>query len=261
MNAKIKEHIEEALKKGVRLDGRKLDEFRPLEITVGVVKNAEGSAQVRCGDTELIAGVKLGLGSPFPDRPENGALMVNAEFIPMSNPDFESGPPGIDAIEASRVIDRGIRESGSIDEKKLCVTAGEKVWIANIDVYPINYDGNMIDVGGIAAITAAHCAHLPSIKDGMADHKNLSKKKLPISSIPIPITIVKIGEHLIVDPTDAEMQACDARLTVTTIDNGDVCSLQKGGDASLNLEEVDAMMDLAAKKAKEIRKVIEKALK
>lgn len=261
MNQAIKEHIVEALKKGVRLDGRKLDEFRPITIEVGVVGNAEGSAKVTCGDTELIAGVKMGLGSPFPDRPNDGALMVNAEFSPLSNPEFESGPPSIDSIEASRVIDRGIRESGSIDEKKLCVKAGEKVWIANVDVYPINFDGNFIDIGGIAGIAAVKNAVFPGIKDNMADYKHLTKNKLPVSQTPIPVTVVKIGEHMLVDPTQAEMDASDCRLTITTIDNGDVCSLQKGGDATLTVKEVETMIDLSIKKGKEIRKIVEKACK
>ena len=34
---------------------------------------------------------------------------------------FDIGRPGIEAIELARVIDRGIRESGFIDFKKLCI--------------------------------------------------------------------------------------------------------------------------------------------
>lgn len=261
MNAKIKEHISSALAKGVRLDGRKLDEFRPIEIEVDVVKNAEGSAKITCGETVMIVGVKLGLGTPFPDRPDDGALMVNAEFIPMSNPEFEMGPPAIDAIEASRVIDRGIRESGSIDEKKLCVKSGESVWIANVDIYPINYDGNFIDVGGIGAVAAIARTYMPGIKDGKTDYKKPTKNKLPFSKMPIPVTVAKIGGHLVVDPTHDEAKAAECRLTITTTDKGDICSLQKGGDAPLTLEDLDTMFDLAIKKGKDIRKIVEKAVK
>lgn len=261
MNAKMKSHIEEALAQGVRLDGRKLDEMRPITIETGIVGNAEGSAKVVCGETEILAGVKLTLGKPFPDRPENGALMVNAELIPMSSPDFESGPPGIDAIEASRVIDRGIRESDSIDEKKLCVEVGEKVWIANVDVYPINFDGNIIDVGGIAAAAAIRVARFPSIKDGAADYKNPTKDGLPLSTTPVPISVAKIGPHYVIDPTAEEEKAADCRLTVTTTDKGDVCSLQKSGIATLTTKDVDAMIDLAVAKGKDVRKIIDKASK
>lgn len=42
---------------GERLDGRKPDEIREIEMKVGVVPNANGSAQVRFGNTVVIAGV------------------------------------------------------------------------------------------------------------------------------------------------------------------------------------------------------------
>ena len=80
--------------------------------------------------------------------------MVNAELTPLSNPRFKFGPPTIESIEVSRVIDRGIREGHAIDTKALCVEHGEKVWIVNVDVNVINHDGNLIDIGGLAALAA-----------------------------------------------------------------------------------------------------------
>jgi exosome complex component RRP41 len=40
-----------------RTDGRKVDEFRPVEAKVGVIKNAQGSAMFKAGDTIAIAAV------------------------------------------------------------------------------------------------------------------------------------------------------------------------------------------------------------
>ena len=119
MKEELKEHINNSLKEDVRLDGRKKEEFRKIEIETGVIKTAEGSARVKCGNTEVIAGVKLDVGEPFPDIPDEGVLMVGAELLPLSNPEFESGPPSTESIEVARVIDRGIRESQAIDTKKL----------------------------------------------------------------------------------------------------------------------------------------------
>lgn len=48
---------EELIKNGKRLDGRKLDELRSIEAKVGVIKNADGSAMFRLGNTTAIAGV------------------------------------------------------------------------------------------------------------------------------------------------------------------------------------------------------------
>jgi exosome complex RNA-binding protein Rrp42 (RNase PH superfamily) len=71
--------------------------------------------------------------------------MVGAELLPLSNPDFESGPPGIQAVELARVVDRGIRESKCLDFKKLCIKQGEKAWIILIDIVTLNDAGNLFD--------------------------------------------------------------------------------------------------------------------
>lgn len=249
------EHLVEALRKGVRMDGRKLDEFRKLTITRGTVATAEGSAHVLCGDTEVIAGVKLDVGAPYPDKPDAGTLMVNAELRPISNPEFELGPPSIESIEVSRVIDRTIRESKVIDEKKLCIKPGESVWTVNVDIVPLNTNGNLIDIGGIAAIAALQDTKLPKLVDGKADYHEKTAKGLPLEGVPIPVTIVKIGDNLLVDPTEEELEASDARLTVGCLDDL-LCALQKGGKAPLRIEEIDAMIELAMRTAKQIRKVL-----
>src|SRR3989344_6354667 len=96
-NNKIKNHLQQSLNSGVRYDGRGLLNYRNISVTYGVSKTAEGSAEVSIGDTRVIVGVKLEVGKPYPYTPDQGAIVVNAEFLPMANPDFESGPPGIDS--------------------------------------------------------------------------------------------------------------------------------------------------------------------
>lgn len=40
-------------KKGLRLDGRKPDELRPIKIEVGALSNADGSAYIEQGKTRF----------------------------------------------------------------------------------------------------------------------------------------------------------------------------------------------------------------
>lgn len=255
MNQEMQEHTKQALQKGVRLDGRKCDEFRNITIETGFISTAEGSARVKFGDAEVIAGVKLALEKPYEDTPDSGVLMVNSELLPLSNPDFESGPPSIDSIETARVIDRGVRESKAIDTKKLCVSAGEKVWSIAIDVVPVNYDGNLIDMGGLAALAALKNARFPKVKeDGTIDYHARTDQKIELSKQPIPVTVYKIGEILLIDPTDEESKTAEARLTVTVLDDNKLCALQKGGDSPLSAKDVEKMVDLAFAKAAEIKK-------
>ena len=259
MNQDMKEHIKAALRSGTRIDGRKLDEFRKITITTGMISTAEGSAKVTFGDAEVLAGLKMAIETPYPDTPDSGTLMVNAELLPMSSPDFESGPPSIESIETSRVIDRGIRESKSMDVKSLCIEKGEKVWSMAVDVVPINYGGNLIDMGGLAAIAAIKTARFPKVeKDGTVNYHEHTNEKVKMGAYPIPVTVCKIDDILFVDPTDEEEKAIDARLTVTSIGNDKICSMQKGGSHPLAQGDMMKMVDLALKKANEIRKVLDK---
>lgn len=259
VDQEAKKHLKESLIKGVRYDGRKNDEFRLIEITTGFISTAEGSSRVRCGDTEVIAGVKMSADKPFPDTPDEGILMVGAELLPLSNPKYESGPPDAMAIEVARVIDRGIRESKSLDNKRLCIQSGEKVWTINVDISPLNDDGNLIDVGSVAAVAAILNARFPTYENDKVDYKKKTDEKIPMSKIPIAITVLKIGTNFIVDPTEIEEQALDARLTVTTLDDGTLCSIQKGGQGTLSIDDVDKMTDLAIRKGEEIRKLIKQS--
>jgi exosome complex component RRP42 len=256
IDQEARKHLRESLAKGVRYDGRKKDEFRNIEIRTGFISTAEGSAHVKCGETEVIAGVKMSVEKPYPDTQEEGILMVGAELLPMSNPKYESGPPDATAIEVARVIDRGIRESKSLDTKKLCIKAGEKVWTISVDICPLNDDGNLIDVGSIAAVAAILNARFPSYENEKVDYKKKTEECIPITRTPIAITILKIGSAFIVDPTEMEEQALDARLTVTTIDDDRLCSIQKGGAGTLSIEDIEKMVELAVHKAREIRKLI-----
>ena len=45
----------ELIQKGMRLDERKFDEFRPIKIKTGVSNKAEGSAMITLGETQVIA--------------------------------------------------------------------------------------------------------------------------------------------------------------------------------------------------------------
>ena len=251
-----REHLLRALREGLRFDGRAAHAYRPIEITRNITKNAEGSARVKIGDTEVIAGVKFEVGTPFPDKPTEGSIMVNTELIPFSSPEFESGPPGIESIELARVVDRGIRESKAIDFKKLCIKEGEQAWIALIDIVPLNASGNLFDAFALAALVALRETKFPALVDRKIDYHQSSGKTLSVEKKPISVTVHKIGDILLIDPTREEEHLCEARLTVTSMDNDILCALQKGGDGPLTVDEINAMVTLAIEKARELRKLI-----
>lgn len=254
MFKELRTHIISLLNADTRLDGRKLTECRkPIEVEYGVVKTAEGSARVKIGETDVIVGVKMNVGEPYPDTPDEGTIIVGAELLPLSNPDFELGPPGIQAIELARVVDRGIRESKAIDFKKLCIKKGEKVWLILIDICPINDSGNLFDASSLAALAALKDAKYPAFDGEKVDYKQKTDKKLQLEKMPIAVTVIKIGDKFIIDPGTEEEKAVDARLTVSSIEDGTLCALQKGGDCPLTVEDISKMLDIGIEKGKELR--------
>ena len=251
-------HLYNTVSSGFRIDGRALRDYRKIIVEKGLVKTAEGSARVRFGETEVIAGVKLGIGNPFPDSPDEGALMVNIELLPLSNPEFESGPPSIDSIEISRVVDRCIRESGCLDMSQFNIITGEKVWILSIDIIPINASGNLLDISVLAAVAAIQNARFPQLVDNAVDYRTeKTKKTIEMSGIPVMVTVHKIGKELIIDPVSEEEAVSDARVSIGLLSDGAICSMQKGGNESVTSEELGNMVDLALEKSKQLREKLE----
>lgn len=241
---------------GKRLSERKFDEFRKVEVEKGIIENADGSARVRIGETDVIAGVKLDVMEPYPDAPDEGILMVSAELSPLASSDFETGPPSEDSIELARVVDRGIRESGAIDNKKLCLKEGKLVWCVNIDIQIINHSGNLLDAAALASIAALYDAKFPKLKNDKVLYKERTNKKLPMKFKPIAVTVSKIGGNLFVDADVNEEKVADASLVVTTKEDGNVCALQKMGKGTLKLEDVEKMLDMSVKIGRGLRKLI-----
>ena len=254
--------IKEYLESGKRFDGRKPEEFRDLVLEKDVSKKAEGSVRVRLGKTEVIVGVKLGLGEPYPDSPNKGNLMVTAELLPLSSSRIELGPPKFPAIELGRVIDRGIRESGFIDIEKLVIKKGEKVWTVFVDIYVINDAGNLLDAAGIGAVSALKIAKLPKYDE--KEEKVLygeSDKNLPLTDIsPFAITVYKLGDNLILDPTREEEDVSGTRITIGSSD-GVISSMQKGNSDSISTEDLAKSLDIVNKTWKELFKKVEGQLK
>jgi exosome complex component RRP42 len=251
-------YLNELMKNNYRDDGRKLDEYREIEIETNIVGQANGSARVKIGKTEVIAGVKFGTGTPYPDTPNEGMFMVNMELHPMANPDYGHGPPSPEAIEISRVIDRAIRESKTVNFEDLCIREGELAWSLSVDIYPINADGNLFDAGVIAALLAIKNAKFPEIEaeTDKVLHDTRTDKGLTLQNIPAMVTIAKIGDNLIVDPSYDEEKIMDARIHIATIDNGNICAMQKGGSKSMKIEELKNAIELSGSKGNELRKLI-----
>jgi RNase PH-related exoribonuclease len=226
------EIMKKMVEQGVRIDGRGLGSYRELSINMNVVKTADGSSIVSLGNTKVIAGVKVEVGKPFEDTPDEGALIVNLEIAPTASPDVEPGPPDENSIEIARIVDRAIRHSGFLDFKSLSIVTGKHSWFLWVDIYVLNHDGNLVDAATIAAVAALMSTTLPKVELDPAgnilriDRSNRTQLSLNIDKMPLTITHVKMGNIIIIDPTREEENLSDG-MYVIGVAGGNVVAIQK----------------------------------
>jgi len=244
-----RDYITKLAEQGKRIDGRNFDHYRKIEIETGIVNKAEGSARVHIGNTQVLVGIKMDVGEPFPDSPNMGVLSTAAELVPLASPDFESGPPREDAIELARVVDRGVRESEVVEVEKLVITPGEKVWVLFIDIHILDYDGNLFDAASLGALAALSTTIVPAKRFELGEDY-----PLPMIEPPISCTAVKINNVVLFDPCYDEEVIADVRLTVATDHNGDIRAMQKGLNGSLTKKEIEKVKKGALDNGQEIRK-------
>ena len=249
--------IKELIENDERLDLRGLREYRETKVETDYIPTtAQGSSKVSIGDTEVIAGISVDVEEPYPDRPESGTLVTNAELAPMADREFESGPPREKGVELARVVDRGIRESEAINQEKLCIQVGDKVYTVFVDLHILNNDGNLIDACSLAAVAALNTGYIPEY-DEEIDTLNHDEKAMdiPLEDDVITMTGYKIQDKLVWDPTSEEEEASISRLTVSISETGNVVSMQKGGDEPMTSEEINEVIDEAQDKAEKFREL------
>lgn len=257
-----KKQMRESVSVGKRLDERGLNETRPIEIEVNVIKKASGSAWVKLGKTEVVAGVKVETGEPFEGLENSGALIITAEVLPIASPHIEPGPPDEETIELARVVDRGVRESEMLDLSKLVLIPGKIVYTIFVDCSIINVDGNLFDATSYAVVAALSSCKLPvfEIKDDKVVDTGRTQEP-PITTTPISVTTVKIGDNLLLDPNIEEEACMDARLTITTNSKGSIVAMQKGLKGYFTVDEVKNIAGKARTTGEDIRAKLQELIK
>jgi exosome complex component RRP42 len=249
-----RERILELAGKGRRIDGRSLTQFRPIKIERGLIKKADGSAMVSIGSTKVLVGIKIETGEPFPDTPDQGVLMVNAELVPLASPTFEPGPPNEDALELARVVDRGLRESKVLRFEDLCINPGKRVFVVFVDIYVLDYDGNLFDASALASIAALMDTKMKPYKVEGSEVLWIEGEPVPLSlqHYPVSVTMAKADGSLLVDPSLEEEQSADALITITMDEQNRLCAIQKG-QGSFTPEEVFKSVQIAKEASSYLR--------
>ncbi|KDP30849.1 hypothetical protein JCGZ_13792 [Jatropha curcas] len=254
-----KHFIQGGINQNLRSDGRKRDAYRPIFVETGVIPQANGSARVRIGTTEVIASVKAELGKPSALHPDKGKVAIFVDCSPVAEPMFE-GRGGEDlSAELSVALQRCLLGSKSgvgagIDLSSLVVAEGKVCWDLYIDGLVISSDGNLLDALGAAIKAALSNTCIPRVhvaagasgdEQPEVDISDEEFLQFDTSEVPVIVTLTKVGRHYIVDATSEEESQMTSAVSVSINRKGHICGLTKRGGAGIDPSVISDMISVA----------------
>ena len=221
------------------------------------------------GETNVITGINLEIGTPSPSAPSHGEIDVSVSFSPLCGRQYNTGgrimhddfsqysasassysdPQSIESF-----VKRTVIMANMIDLSQLCVSEGKAAWKINICCTVINHDGNVVDCLILGIVSALGDLRLPAVKMQKIDGEEIvqllsdpldvtrmerSSQGLKIEKIAIPLTVGIFQGKMLVDPDAEEERLCDGQITAVVDMNsltesdgvlqGNILNLNKSG--------------------------------
>ncbi len=216
----------------VRPSGRRPDELRPVSLTLGLQKWAEGSCRIRVGDTEVLCAATIEDRVP-PHLRGKGSGWVTAEYAMLPRATAErtqrestAGRVGGRTHEIQRLIGRSLR--GVVDLGRL----GERTITVDCDVLQADGGTRTASItGGYVALAAA------LITFGM--------ERLLIGKV-AAVSVGMVNGANVLDLDYAEDHVAQVDFNVVGTDAGRYVELQGTAEGrAFSREELDGLLDLA----------------
>ncbi|KAK9476738.1 ribosomal protein S5 domain 2-type protein [Lipomyces japonicus] len=196
--------ILKSLASRLRFDNRKFSQHRSLTVSFTAAGDDYGVADVRLGNTRVIARISAEITQPYDDRPYEGLFLISTEISPMAAPSVDpsasSGSGNSTSISGkteqelviSRVIEKSIRRAGALDTESLCIIAGEKCWAVRADVNFLDHDGGLVDAGTIAVIAGLLHFRRPEVTiEGIGSQRRVIAH--PVTErVPVPLSVLHV---------------------------------------------------------------------
>lgn len=137
-----------------------------------------------------------------------------------------------------------------------------------MDILILQCAGNLYDTISLAIKCALYNLRIPRVSSALLDGGNVDLvlsddpedcDKLNIDSVPILVTLCKIGNHCIVDPS-VEEEICSTANVVVGVSGDKVTSMKSITGGSLHPDTMDECIDLAVGTAKQLNSELMKAL-
>ncbi|XP_072945632.1 exosome complex component RRP42 [Epargyreus clarus] len=219
-------YIMHGIQDDYRADGRSSIDYRPMELETDVVSHASGSARLRLANTDILVGVKTEVDVPYPSKPEQGKIEFFVDCSANATPEFEGRGGEQLAYCISNMLKEAFHSRQAFDLKQLCILKGKQCWKLYVDILILESGGNLCDAVSLAVKAALFNTRIPFVKAAVMDGGNVDlqlsddpydSRSLNIGSVPLLVTLSKIGDKCIVDPT-AEEEACSAVSIVVGIE-------------------------------------------
>jgi exosome complex component RRP41 len=212
---------------GIRYDGRKLDELRPIKFQLGILKNADGSAYVELGRTKILVGVF----GPRESHPKHLALadrcriQATYRMTPFSVEEWKSPAPSRRETELSKVIREALEPA----------IFAEFFPRTTIEIFAevLQADGST----RCAAISAASLA--------------LTDAGVPMRDLVSSIAVAKVEGRLVLDVMDQEDKQGDSDMPIAIMPSKNQITLIQM-DGLLSHEEFIQSVELAKKGCMEV---------
>jgi exosome complex component RRP41 len=223
-------------KKGIRLDGRKADELRPVKLEVGVLANADGSAYIEHGKNKILAGV-FGPREMHPKHlslPDRMVIRCRYHMAPFSVQERKSPAPSRREVELSKVIRESLEPS------------------VFLELYPRTGIDVFIEV--LQADGGTRCASITAASLAIAD------AGIPMRDLVVACAAGKIDDTVVLDLFDAEDKLGAADVPLAIMPNLNAVTLLQM-DGILTPEEFETAVNMATEGCKKIYTLQKEALK
>lgn len=233
MSQKLEKLID---KKGLRLDGRKLDELRSIKIEVGALSNADGSAYIQQGKNKILAAV-YGPKELHPKHlalPDRMVLRCRYHMAPFSVQERKSPAPSRREIELSKVIREALEPS------------------IFIEYYPRTSIDLFIEV--LQADGGTRCASITAASLALAD------AGIPMRDLVASCAAGKVDDTIVLDLMDTEDKVGTADVPVALMPNLNAITMLQM-DGILTLEEFEKAVNLALEGCRKIYTMQKETLK
>jgi len=221
---------------GLRVDGRRLDELRPIKIEVGILDKADGSAYLEHGRNKILAAVY----GPREAHPKHIALSDRAvvrcryHMAPFSTDERKSPAPSRREHELSKVIRESLEPA----------IMSEYFPRSTIDIF--------IEV--LQADAGTRCAGITAAALALAD------AGIPMRELVSACAAGKIDGKVVLDLSDVEDKKGDADLPVALMPKSNVVTLLQM-DGSLTEEEFVQAMEISTGACRKIYEMQREALR